>query len=671
MNREEYRENAYDLLYLIRCALTEQIPSTEKVKDMDLSKLYTVASAHSLTALTAYALGSAGINDKAFEEEKYKAIRKSLVLDNERIQVINELERNGIWYVPLKGCVIKDWYPAFWMRQMADNDILCDETKMSDIKTIMEDLGFKTKSFGKSHQDVYNKPPVCNFEMHSSLLEPRHGDILYSYYRKIKDKLIKDDDNRYGYHFSNEDMYIYLITHEYKHFAAAGIGLRSLLDTYVVSKHFGNELDRGYIDKELKKLGILEFEVNNRRLAMKIFSGEELNAEERFLLDKYIFAGTYGNFETRVENADVGDSLSDKINYAAKRVKLPEQTLKEFHPFFYRHKALRPFLYCKRLLSKTVHGSSALKKEISVLLHPRDRQYKKFSSVLRSVAYKISVSPFGSAFKVLYDIFILAEYYLFSFIWDRNAYHPTKAEKKHVAKNVTFIYKSFERQDMAKRLFWSIQKYFPGAKVIIADDSKTPLVIRSRYCKVIQLPFNSGLSKGLHCALDAVTTPYTMKLDDDELLTPLSNIYGQLRFLERHKNIDLTAIQMVTAPILESPKDRAKKYYFFSMSNAPKKLLIPHMTKIDADHIVSGKTPNVFLARTEKYRSIGYDDNIRMIDHHEFFYRAAGNVVCCMDTTAFVFHYHNWFDGHYAKFRNDTNDDAKYIRMKHGDGYYR
>lgn len=543
--------------------------------------------------------------------------------------------------------------------------------RMSDVRTIMESLGFETGSFGQSHQDVYKKLPVSNFEMHSRLLEPRHGDVLYNYYKKIKDKLIKDDDNRYGYHFSNEDMYIYLITHEYKHFAEAGIGLRSLVDTYIVLKHFGDSLDRGYIEKELKKLEIDEFEANNRKLSQKLFSGKALTEEESCFLDKYIYAGTYGSFETRIENAGVGDGLLSKISYAAKRVKLPEQTLKEFHPFFYKHKALRPFLYCKRVLDKAVYGRSALKDEINVLFQTKKRQKNSFNSVLKTTAYKISASPFGNAAKALYDLFILAEYYVFSFVWNINAYHPTKAEKRQVVKNVTFIYKSFERKYMAKRLFWSIQRYFPGAKVIIADDSKTPLVIRSRYCKVIQLPFNSGLSKGLHAALDVVSTPYTMKLDDDELLTPLSKIYEQLRFLEKHKDIDLTAIQMVTAPILESPMKRAKKYFLFSMSNAPKKLLIPHLKKIDGEHIVSGKTPNVFLARTEKYRSIGYDDNIRMNDHHEFFYRAAGNIVSAMDTTAFVFHYHNWFDGHYAKFRNDTNGDTKYIRQKHGDRYYR
>lgn len=37
--------------------------------------------------------------------------------------------------------------------------------------------------------------------------------------------------------------------------------------------------------------------------------------------------------------------------------------------------------------------------------------------------------------------------------------------------NVTVIFKSFERQKMAKRLYENLQKYYPGVRVVIADDS--------------------------------------------------------------------------------------------------------------------------------------------------------------------------------------------------------
>ncbi len=371
MTRHEYKQTAYHLLYLIKCVLNGQDPLQEKAEKINLSRVYTISTSHSLTSLIAYALASSGIHDKRFEEVRYKTIRKNIILDEERKRILSELEKNNIWYCQLKGSVIKDWYPASGMREMADNDILCDETRMADVKCIMKRLHFTTVTYGKCHQDVYQKPPICNFEMHGRLFEPRHDPRIYSYYSEIKSKLIKDGGNEYGYHFSDEDFYIYYVAHEYKHFIGAGTGLRSLVDTYVMLKHFSDTLDWDYIDCELNTLGIVRFERNNRRLALDLFSGNKLSDDQKQLLDKYIFAGTYGNIETRINNTIIDNRLSSKISYIIKRLSISEQTLKEFHPFFYKYRILRPILYFKRLVNKAIFNRNALISEIKEIIKHR------------------------------------------------------------------------------------------------------------------------------------------------------------------------------------------------------------------------------------------------------------------------------------------------------------
>ena len=54
-------------------------------------------------------------------------MRKALLFDAERKGILDFMEQRGIWYLPLKGVVLKDYYPAVGMRQMSDNDILYDE----------------------------------------------------------------------------------------------------------------------------------------------------------------------------------------------------------------------------------------------------------------------------------------------------------------------------------------------------------------------------------------------------------------------------------------------------------------------------------------------------------------------------------------------------------------
>lgn len=234
-----------------------------------------------------------------------------------------------------------------------------------------------------------------------------------------------------------------------------------------------------------------------------------------------------------------------------------------------------------------------------------------------------------------------------------------------MADNVTFIFKSFQRHPMAKRLYRNIRRYYPNVQIVIADDSRKPLQLEGHALKIIQLPFNCGLSRGLNAALAQVKTPYVIRLDDDELLTPYSGFHAHLQYLMTHPQVDLIGVSPRNIPLERNWKKSANKYAKFSMSNAPKPLKIPHMTQLDEDHIVLGKVANIFIARTNALCSVGYDDNIRMIDHHEFFFRAAGNLVSVLERNSYVIHDHNRFDRQYQKYREDTKEDSRYIRQKH------
>lgn len=367
MTKHDYKQNAYYMIYLIKCILHKKRPVKEKVENINLEQLYQVAQDHSLTAICAYALESAGVYDAAFEESKNKAIRKNILLDLERDRIFAEFEKNKIWYCPLKGIIIKELYPQIGMRQMSDNDILCDSKMMSSVKTIMEKLDFKTVAFEKMYQDVYQKEPVYNYEMHSRLFEKRHGEKIYQYYKNIKTKLIKDYDNNYGYHFKVEDFYIFTIAHEYKHFRGSGTGIRSLLDTYVILKNSSNNINWEYIETELKKLGIHDFEKKNRFLSVKLFNGNEINSKERELLDYYIFSGTYGTLYNRVNNSINGNRIS-KLKYVCNRLFLSKQQINDFYPYFYKHKILLPGLFIYRLGLMVTKSRKRVINEIKALV---------------------------------------------------------------------------------------------------------------------------------------------------------------------------------------------------------------------------------------------------------------------------------------------------------------
>lgn len=161
--------------------------------------------------------------------------------------------------MPLKGAILKELYPRQEMRQMADNDILFDAEYKAAVKDYFVREGYEVISYAKGNHDVYEKEPVYNFEMHTSLFGKAHNEVWAEYYKDIQSKLDKRD-HHFQYSFTDEDFYIYFIVHAFKHFDGCGTGIRYFVDSYVYQN--AKNLNWSYIEGELDKLGVL-FWINN------------------------------------------------------------------------------------------------------------------------------------------------------------------------------------------------------------------------------------------------------------------------------------------------------------------------------------------------------------------------------------------------------------------------
>ena len=343
MTEEQTRRAAQDVIYLVRCAINEEKPDLSRIGNTE--EVYAFAAWHKLTAAAAMALESAGQKDRRSKQTIAKALKRRVILEQAFTQVKAELEKKSIWYMPLKGSVLKDVYPKAGMREMGDCDILFDAERAEDVKVIMEGLGFETKHFGTGAHDVYYKAPALRFEMHRTLFDPSFHEEQHEYYKDVQGRLFGSGCEK---HFSPEDFYLYITAHEYKHYIGSGTGLRSLLDTYVYLRK--ETLDMTYVRAEAEKLGIAEFEAANRSLSLHLFSGGELTAEERKMLDYILSSGTYGTVTHRVENTMRRDGWN-KIRYALDRFFVPVSRknkryamASQQYPFFYRHKSLLPIL---------------------------------------------------------------------------------------------------------------------------------------------------------------------------------------------------------------------------------------------------------------------------------------------------------------------------------------
>jgi beta-1,4-N-acetylgalactosaminyltransferase 2 len=79
---------------------------------------------------------------------------------------------------------------------------------------------------------------------------------------------------------------------------------------------------------------------------------------------------------------------------------------------------------------------------------------------------------------------------------------------------------------------------------------------------------------------------------------------------------------------------------------------------------VVAKGPSTYLARTESLRKVRYDENIRMLDHHDFFSSACGRMVFVQATEFVAFHARTPLNAAYMAHRNDIRKDKIYLGTK-------
>ncbi len=367
MNQEELQKARQDLIYLVACAVKEIKPDPKLVKAMDLSAVFSLAKSHSLSGAAAFAVEAAGFRSGMTTKLLSDVVHRNTRFTIEKEAITQKLKEAGIWYVLLKGAVIKDYYPRPEMREMSDHDILFDASRAKDVKTIMESLGYTTEHFNVGAHDVYFKAPVLNFEMHRMLFSKMDDmEQLVEYFERAADRLLGEGVEK---HFSPEDFYIYVVAHEYKHFYKFGTGLRSILDTFVYLSKV--KMDEAYVNGEMEKLGLAEFEKKNRSLAMHLFGDGKLTEEDEQML-RYVFSsGTYGNFDNRVSNTLQRKKWS-KMRYVLSRVFVPvsrsnpdSDAYAKKYTVFYKYKILLPFLPLYRAIRALRSGR--LQKEIRAL----------------------------------------------------------------------------------------------------------------------------------------------------------------------------------------------------------------------------------------------------------------------------------------------------------------
>lgn len=352
------KETIEDMFYLAGCALKNQQISTERLKRVDWNVMFKLSLFHGVESLIYYAIEP--VRDelniyeelmKAWENRKKYAVLKNAQLDIGRQELFADMEKAECWYMPLKGVVLKQLYPAAGMRQMSDNDILFDPNFRVWVRDWFINHGYSIELFDKSYDDVYTKNQTRCYEMHISLVG-EDEKVWVAYYKNIKDRLIKKADSSYEFQFSDEDFYIYLLVHAYKHYSFAGTGVRILFDCFVFLNKKADGLNWDYINKEVAKLEIGDFEKKIREISLNIFDFQRA-WDKRFREDLLnmiyymVLSGTYGTLSNRINKG----VERGKLRFLWERIFIPKEIIYVRNPVCKKIKCLLPFFYLKRIIS--------------------------------------------------------------------------------------------------------------------------------------------------------------------------------------------------------------------------------------------------------------------------------------------------------------------------------
>ena len=356
------------LIYLCKQAVDEQTPDREMIASIDLEALRQLASEHMLGAITAMALEKAGIKDPGFRKFIDVSYYKTVLVQAEKDRIFQRLREKKIWHMALKGAVIKDWYPRVGMRECVDLDILFDPQYETEVKDVMLALGYQVESYGGGHHDIYIKSSGMTVEMHLALFGVEFEERLNQYFRNAASRIIMDDD--FEGHFNTEDFYVYFIAHGHNHYVESGIGLRFLVDEYVFLNKFEAQMDWKYVQDELGKIEVDNFENSIRLLVKKIFSETaQLSHEESDILNYILGAGSQGSLANKVNNrlSRGGGGLKGYVKYFYHRIVLPMDVVEHSFSFFYRHKLFLPFLPFYRAVKGIINNRNRLSAEVAAL----------------------------------------------------------------------------------------------------------------------------------------------------------------------------------------------------------------------------------------------------------------------------------------------------------------
>lgn len=366
-------DRAQNIMFELLRYMIGNVPLSDETKrgvDEDtLRKIYWLSKSHDIAHLLAEGLRQNGLLQKgtetavAFHRAQQMAVYRYEQMQYEAERIYEALEDAKIPYMPLKGAVLRSYYPEPWMRTSCDIDILVKEKDLSVATKALETvLDYNNKGDFSHDISLFSENGV-HLELHYDLIEEKYMPLIAKRLENVWERVELVGSFKYRYCVHAEIFYFYHVAHMAKHFVQGGCGARPVLDVWLLDNKL--QYDEVVVNEMLKDAGLLKFCNEMRRLSKVWFSGEKGDDLTEELEEYILRGGLYGNIENKI--AVERKRGKSRFKYVLSCIFHTYDEMASAHPILKKHKWLYPFFQVRRWVVVLFRGvSKRTKKALKV-----------------------------------------------------------------------------------------------------------------------------------------------------------------------------------------------------------------------------------------------------------------------------------------------------------------
>lgn len=359
--------------------------SKSAVKE-ELERLYLLSKAHDMAHIVGTALEKNELLEEdqigeSFRQQGFTAAYRYQQLQYSYETICNSLEKAKISYLPLKGAVIRDFYPEPWMRTSCDIDILVHEEDLDRaIEVLREQADFTSEPKRLYHDVSLYSATGIHLELHFCILE--NIDKLDRALAKVWDFSQPAASGRMMYRMTNEYFIFHILAHMAAHFINGGCGVKPFVDLYLLQKAL--PFDDNAVRALCRECEIEQFYDHALQLT-QVWFADGAHTEITQKMEQYlIYGGVYGTQKNRI--AAKKDRMGGNSRYILHRIFMPYRDLRVQYPVLNRHKWLLPICQVRRWFRMLFRGRLGQSvKELKLTQNMDDRHSLEVSRLMTQI----------------------------------------------------------------------------------------------------------------------------------------------------------------------------------------------------------------------------------------------------------------------------------------------